>query len=61
MEKTKVKKHLHLNPVEKKHVAKMIETGATLAEVDKWYQIRFEDPIRLANRKLNDVKFTDLC
>ena len=41
MEKTKVKKHLHLNPEEKKHVAKMIDTGATLAEVDKWYQMRF--------------------
>ena len=34
-------KHLHLNPEEKKHVAKMIDTGATLAEVDKWYQMRF--------------------
>ena len=37
MEKTKVKKQLHLNPEEKKHVAKMIDTGTTLAEVDKWY------------------------
>ena len=41
MEKTKVKKHLHLNPEEKKHVAMMVDTGATLAEVDKWYQMRF--------------------
>ena len=32
---------MHLNPEEKKHVAKMIDTGATLAEVDKWYQMRF--------------------
>ena len=41
MEKTKVKKHLHLNPEDKKHVAKMIDTGAMVAEVDKWYQMRF--------------------
>ena len=30
-----MKKHLHLNPEEKKHVAMMIDTGARLAEVAK--------------------------
>ena len=41
MDKTIVKKHLHLKPDEKRHVAKMIENCASLGDVDKWYQMRF--------------------
>ena len=41
MDKTIVKKHLHLKPDEKRHVAKMIDNGASLGDVDKWYQMRF--------------------
>ena len=41
MDKTKVKKHLHLNPSEKKHVAQMIDSGASLKDVDRWHQMRF--------------------
>ena len=41
MEKTLVKKNLHLKPEEKRHVAKMINDGATLKDVDRWHQMRF--------------------
>ena len=41
MEKTLVKKKLHLKPEEKRHVAMMIEKGATLKDVDRWHQMRF--------------------
>ena len=41
MEKSIVKKKLHLKPDEKKYVAKMIDNGGTLEDVDRWYQMRF--------------------
>ena len=41
MDKTKVKKHLHLKSSEKKYVAQMIDSGASLKDVDGWHQMRF--------------------
>ena len=41
MDKTLVKKHLHLKPEEKRHMAKMIDNGASLKDVDSWHQMRF--------------------
>ena len=41
MDKTKVKKHLHLKSSEKKYVAQMIASGASLKDVDGWHQMRF--------------------
>ena len=41
MEKSIVKKKLHLKPEEKKYVAKMIDNGGSLQDVDRWYQMRF--------------------
>ena len=40
MDKTVVKK-LHLTPQEKNHVAKMLDTGDSLKDVNKWHQMRF--------------------
>ena len=36
MERTLVKKRLHLKPEEKIHVARMIENGASIKEVSAW-------------------------
>ena len=41
MEKTLVKKNLHLTPQEKRHVAQMLDKGDSLKDINKWHQMRF--------------------
>ena len=41
MDKTKEKKHIHLNAEEKRHVAELIAKGATCGEVNAWHVMRF--------------------
>ena len=41
MDKTLVKKNLHLTLQEKRHVAKMLDNGDSLKDVNKWHQMRF--------------------
>ena len=41
MEGRVFKKHLHLKPDEKIVVARMIDNGASLEKVNKWYMNRF--------------------
>ena len=41
MEKTLVKKNLHLTPQEKRHVAQMLDNGDSLKDVNRWHQMRF--------------------
>ena len=41
MEKTLVKKNLHLTPQEKRHVAQMLDRGDSLKDVNRWHQMRF--------------------
>ena len=41
MERRVFKKHLHLKPDEKIEVARMIDNGASLDKVNKWYMNRF--------------------
>ena len=40
MEKTLVKKNLHLTPQEKRHVAQMLDKGDSLKDINKWHQIQ---------------------
>ena len=41
MDKTKVKKNIHLNTEEKRHVAQLIANGADYGQVNSWYLMRF--------------------
>ena len=41
MDKPKEKKHIHLNAEEKRHVAQLIDKGATYNEVNEWHLMRF--------------------
>ena len=45
MEKSLIKKNIHLNHKEKVHVAQMIDTGATWVEVSNWHRSRFGKPM----------------
>ena len=52
MEKTLVKKNLHLTPQEKRHVAQMLDNGDSLKDVNRWHQMRFGK--KSANRYFTD-------
>ena len=41
MDRTLVKKNLHLTAQEKRHVAKMLVNGDSLKDVNEWHQMRF--------------------
>ena len=45
MEKSIIKKNVHLSEKEKQYVARLIQDGGTLEDISKWHKTRFGKPI----------------